>query len=449
MTYVVCVSEKVAIYARQSIDKAEGIDRQKARCLALCEARAYSVAEIYEDNEVSATRARGASTAWARMLADIETGRIDVVIAVDIDRLLRRMDDLLLLTKLKVKVLTVSGEIDLTTPDGEFRAHMLASIAQYETRQKGERQTRANAARVEAGRPVPGRRRYGYEPDNMTLREPEAQDLRDLYKAFLAGASIRSLARAREWRNVRVRETLQNPSYKGWVKHKNTAARSALIQAAVTEEDWDAAQVILADPTRKTTPGRTPKHLASGIAACGVCGEPMFYMRSYRCRANSAHPSILKRTLDALIGEEVFMWAVTAPEEKESRQVLDITRVLVETIRQRDAQQELYVIPGADRAKAAKELARLGGEIETAERELLKARSAELTSDILRQVRAGWWERRDVKEYTPNEEAALEAWGPYWEGLPVEARRAVVRRLFTVVVNPGRDAYERVVITPK
>ncbi|MEO7017318.1 MAG: recombinase family protein, partial [Leifsonia sp.] len=183
----VASTKRVALYFRQSLDVQEGIDRQRARCRALAEARGWSIFDEYTDNDTSATKARGQGTAWARMLADAAAQKFDVVVAVDLDRLLRTVRDLLTLTETGAKVLTVDGEIDLTTADGEFRATMLAGIARFEARRKGERQKRANAARAAAGKRSGGRRPFGYDSDGFTVRESEAEAVRDGYSALLAG----------------------------------------------------------------------------------------------------------------------------------------------------------------------------------------------------------------------------------------------------------------------
>jgi site-specific DNA recombinase len=44
-----------AVYARQSIDVAEGVDRQVQQCRALIEARGWTVGAILRDNETSAS----------------------------------------------------------------------------------------------------------------------------------------------------------------------------------------------------------------------------------------------------------------------------------------------------------------------------------------------------------------------------------------------------------
>ncbi len=103
---------RAAIYMRQSLDrdnKQEGIARQRERCLEEIRRRAWTPAGEYIDNDVSATKVRGSGTAWHRLITDVKAGRIDVVVAVDQDRLLRGIRDLLTLIELGEKITTVDG----------------------------------------------------------------------------------------------------------------------------------------------------------------------------------------------------------------------------------------------------------------------------------------------------------------------------------------------------
>jgi len=45
------------VYVRQSVERAEGIQRQLARCRALVDGQGWTIAEEFEDNAVSATKA--------------------------------------------------------------------------------------------------------------------------------------------------------------------------------------------------------------------------------------------------------------------------------------------------------------------------------------------------------------------------------------------------------
>src|SRR5688572_25511810 len=80
-----------AIYVRISLD-AEGtglgVKRQLADCAALADRLGWTVVGTYEDNDVSATSGK-ARPAYARMLRDVEHGRVGAVVVWDVDRLTR------------------------------------------------------------------------------------------------------------------------------------------------------------------------------------------------------------------------------------------------------------------------------------------------------------------------------------------------------------------------
>lgn len=186
---------RVAVFTRQSKGDPDGIERQLPRARKLAEFRGWTVVHTHADDGPSASKQRGPGTQWARMLADANAGRIDTVIAVDLDHLLRTTLDLNVPMDHNVMAVTVDGEIDLSTSGGEFRATMLASIARFEVRRKGERQSRGQVQRAQQGRPPKGTRPLGYATDGSIIAA-EAAAVRELFR-FLAiedGPSIAALA---------------------------------------------------------------------------------------------------------------------------------------------------------------------------------------------------------------------------------------------------------------
>lgn len=309
-------TQRAALYFRQSLDVQEGIERQRFRCRALAQSRGWEIVDEYEDNDTSASKARGANTAWARLVADAETGKFDVVIAVDLDRLLRTIRDLVTLTDTGAKVLTVDGEIDLTTADGEFRATMLAGIARFEARRKGERQKRATAQAASKGRRTGGRRPFGYDNDGLTLRPVEADAIKSGFSSMLSGVPLAAIARdwnARglvtgqkryspahkgepsPWQAYSVRMVLTNPRYMGKRSHLGEIVADAEWPAIVDESTWQAVNAVLRNPSRQSAPKRG-KYLLSGLARCGVCDAPVHAggsarrgVPAYRCSGSNGH----------------------------------------------------------------------------------------------------------------------------------------------------------------
>jgi site-specific DNA recombinase len=353
---------RAAIYARQSVAE-EGqtgkVDQRHAtqitRCRALAELRGWTVVREYQET-ASATSIRGPKSEWAAMLAGVEAHDFDVVIAVDLDRLLRTTRDLTKLIDLHAKVVTVDGEIDLSSADGEFRATMLAGIARFEGRRKAERMVRANMTRRESGVPTAGRVPYAYvgikaadrerdelgRPIAYEVDDSKATFVRQAYQLLLAGETLGAICRTINeagsvtngapkqgkpgvpWRPSSLRRMLLSPYYAALVPPAMPGGRaydqSVIERADCTEgawpaivsvEEWQAAQSTLLQPARRSNKGGVArKWLLSGLALCGVCGEPVRAgggeagIHSYRCRS-MAHFMRRGEALDAYVEELV------------------------------------------------------------------------------------------------------------------------------------------------
>lgn len=445
----------VAIYARQSEDVSEGVERQLARCRALVASRGWGVAREYVDNDTSASKERRNGTAWAEMLVDLERKTADVVVAVDIDRLLRSTRDLVRITETGARVLTVDGEIDLTTADGEFRASMLASLARFEVRRKSERQRRANEARAAKGRPTPGRRRYGYEVDGITPREPEAAIVRRMFQHVADGGSLRSLAIAlrdegvdptpgRSWSTGRVRYILTNPAYGGSLHRFGEALPSEIIEPVVAPALAEEVRAILADEARRVTPGPKPRYLASGLASCGICGGLLFNLaKAYRCKADSSHPTIKREFLDDRLRREVALAFLTTPRDLLPGQRSAELAPLLADLHRNDAAASATA---ADRDE--------GLLSPTAARERLVALrderlAIEAKLDAARVERSASASLADVAADLLGEAASVplgDVFGPMADAvaarfaeLDIDRQRDTVRGLLSVELHPGRD----------
>lgn len=296
-----------------------GIATQRERTTKLIEAREWELVGEYVDNSVSASKERGKGTAWHDMLTAAKRGDFDMIVAVDLDRLLRQTADLARLIETGAKVVTVDGEIDLSTADGEFRATMLAGIARFEVRRKSERTVRANQQRREQGIPLRTLKVLGYTPDGMRVVEEEAEAIRTSYTDFLSGVTLRRIShdlndhgyttsKKRPWQTHSVRGVLANPRNAGLILHHETGELYPSNAPAIVSMDvWKAAQEKLADPSRRTAPGAKPKWLLSGLALCGRCGSTNIRVGktttgvpAYRCN-DHAHLSRKAEPIDEFV----------------------------------------------------------------------------------------------------------------------------------------------------
>jgi site-specific DNA recombinase len=335
---------RAAIYLRISQDREGeefGIGTQRRRTRQLAEARGWDVLAEYTDNSVSASKKRGPGTAWHEMLRAAERGEFDLIVAVDLDRLLRQTSDLNDLIATGAKVVTVDGEIDLSTADGEFRATMLAGIARFEVRRKSERQRRANQQRREQGMPFHHPARLlGFSSDGMEVIEDEAEDVRAMFEQFLDGRGYGAIARSlrdkgrvsgqgRPFNSDTVRYALRNPRYVGMIAHQETGELyEGAFPAIVSQETWDAVQLKLSDPARKVTPGPQPRWMLSGLMTCGKCRETRCVVkkndsgrRRYVCRG-CLGSSVYQEEADEYVNG-VMVRILSSPEAMRARLVED------------------------------------------------------------------------------------------------------------------------------
>ena len=191
--------ERAGVYVRISSDVL-GVARQETDCRRLAEQRGWPVLEVYVDNDVSAFSGKP-RPAYRRMLNDIGSGRIDLVVAWHGDRLHRSPLELEtfigLIESTGCQVATVqSGELDLTTPSGRLNARVVGSFARYESEHKSKRVRRKLEENAIAGKHHGGSRPYGWQNNRVTLDLAEAANVRKAIDLLLAGNSMRATVAA-------------------------------------------------------------------------------------------------------------------------------------------------------------------------------------------------------------------------------------------------------------
>ena len=187
------------IYARISSDPkgaAVGVTNQEAECRALAERLGWVVTAVYVDNDISAYSGKP-RPGYRAMLEAVKAGQVRAVLAWNPDRLHRRASELepfiALAEAHDLAIQTVkSGDVDLTTPNGRMVARMLGAAAQAEVENTRDRIKAAKDAAAKAGKYRGGPRPFGYDDDGMTVREDEAEVVREATAAVLARPAVQA-----------------------------------------------------------------------------------------------------------------------------------------------------------------------------------------------------------------------------------------------------------------
>lgn len=348
---------RVAVYVRISDDKAgdaHGVTKQRALNLARAEREGWVIVpdgdrDVFEDNSISAYSGKR-RPAYERLLAAIEAGLVDVVLAWAPDRLhrhpreLETFIDLIVAHGVEVKTIT-AGDWDLSTEEGQLTARQLGSIARYESAVKSRR-ARAEVERRAAAGLVHGQTRtYGLSCERVgrervwQIEEAEAAVIREAAERVLAGESALSITRdlnRREipspkggiWRPQSLRVILISARVAGWREHRAGRGRSEAAAYGGGEftapAEWPAIldrptverlRRRLADPSRQRGPSGRTYLLSGGLARCAACGANLAGQmnsgrREYRCSVSGGGCGNVQIGADGI--EEYVVEAVRA-----------------------------------------------------------------------------------------------------------------------------------------
>src|SRR6202049_1856685 len=197
---------RCAIYTRRSSE--EGLEQefnslhaQREACEAYIQSQRHegwiSLAQAYDDGGLS-----GATIdppALQQLLADIQAGRVDIVVCYKVDRLTRALADFAKIVEIfdakGVSFVSVTQQFNTTTSMGRLTLNVLLSFAQFEREVTGERIRDKIAASKKKGMWMGGVPPLGYEcRDHKLIVIPrEAETVQHIFRRYAALGSVRLL----------------------------------------------------------------------------------------------------------------------------------------------------------------------------------------------------------------------------------------------------------------
>jgi len=303
-------SLRCAIYTRKSTE--EGLEqhfnslhaqRESAEAYIASQRQAGWVAleQHYDDGGFS-----GASLerpALKELLADIEAGKIDVVVVYKVDRLSRSLLDFARLISVfdqrGVNFVSVTQDFNTTTSLGRLTLNILLSFAQFERELISERTRDKLGAARRKGKWIGGIPVLGYDVDpqggRLVVNPAEGECVREIFRiadqtGSLAGTLKKINAcglttkdwtsrtgihrKGRPFAKGILRALLGNVLYKGCIRHKGTVYPGE--QAALVEEElWERVNERLLHNGRHQAgrPHAKQEALLAGLVYCGQCGS--------------------------------------------------------------------------------------------------------------------------------------------------------------------------------
>ncbi len=291
---------RCAVYTRKSSEEGleqsfNSLDAQQEACEAYIRSQKHegwrSAGSPYDDGGYSGGSMDRPDL--QRLLADIEAGKIDIIVVYKVDRLTRSLMDFAKMVEMfdrkGVSFVSVTQQFSTTTSMGRLTLNMLLSFAQFEREVTGERIRDKIAASKRKGLWMGGLPPLGYDPDERTLKinEAEAATVRtvfDLYRRFGNVARVKEESdrlqlrtKRREWSNGKVSgcqplnrghiyHLLSNPIYIGMITHKGELYKGQHT-AIIDQVIWNAVRALMSDQTspRQQHDPNSPGSLLTGL----------------------------------------------------------------------------------------------------------------------------------------------------------------------------------------
>jgi site-specific DNA recombinase len=271
--------------------------------------------EDYADNDLSAFKDGVVRPGFERLLVDLDAGVIDGIVCYDLDRLVRRPDDLERLIGIydraraqgrQVLFASAQGSIDLGSEDGIAMARIMVAFANKASRDTARRVKLKHAENRDFKRPVGGHRAFGWQwvrtaagvrlPD--LIEEAEAGLIRRTAGQIISadGASWAKIAedwntagfkspQGRAWVKQTVKQVMTSPRLAGYLVHKGQIAAHSqtgqLIRGVhpqlLSDDSYEALLRVAGPDLTGVTVGQdgVRRYLLAGLVVCGECGAKM------------------------------------------------------------------------------------------------------------------------------------------------------------------------------
>ena len=315
---------RVAAYCRVSTDDEEQLTSYEAQqnyyTDKIMTNKEWTMAGIFADEGITGTSARKRPE-FLKMVHLCKQKKIDIVLTKSISRFARNTVDCLnyirALKALGIAVIFEKENINTLETDSEILITMLGAFAQAESESISQNVRWGKRQAMREGKAsIQFKKMYAFErgeDGNLQIIPDQAEEVQNMYRQFLAGASLRMIKEDLKSRNITnakgdtdwtitaIRGILSNEKYCGDVLLQKTYISDCISKKVikntgqlpmylvqnhhagiVDRKTYDAAQAELArrnagkSPSKKTAPtgltSYTSKYALSERLVCGECG---------------------------------------------------------------------------------------------------------------------------------------------------------------------------------
>ena len=319
------VRKRLALYTRVStIEQSEegySIDEQERLLMSWAEKNNYEVYKCYSDRGLSGKDIKN-RPALKELLKDAEEKKFDMVISWKINRISRKLADVLkivdILEKNDITFKSYSEPFETDTPAGKMQFQMMALIGEFERGTIAQNVKMGMCAKAKAGEWCGGRV-LGYDlipvenqegakrrKTKLTINEIEARSVRLIFNEYSNGKGYKAITnqlnklgyktkKGNDFSVGSIREILTNPVYIGKVRYNvrqnwsekrrrninaNPIITDGVHEPIIDEVLWDKVQAIMESKKGKPSRIYDGEYPLTGILRCPKCGAGMVISRT-------------------------------------------------------------------------------------------------------------------------------------------------------------------------
>ena len=315
----------VAIYSRVStIEQAEegySIDEQERLLIEWCKKMDYEVYKCYADRGISGKDIKS-RPALKELLSDAEEKKFQMVISWKINRISRKLEDVLKIVNLlennNISFKSYSEPFETNTPAGKMQFQIMALIGEFERGTIAQNVKMGMCAKARAGEWCGGRV-LGYDlvqmekqpgakrtKTKLVINEKEAEAVRFIFNEYGNRKGYKAITnqlnklgyktkKGNDFSVGSIREILTNPVYIGKVRYNvrqnwsekrrrninaNPIITDGVHEPIIDEVLWDKVQAIMESKKGKPSRIYDGEYPLTGILRCPKCGAGMVISRT-------------------------------------------------------------------------------------------------------------------------------------------------------------------------
>ena len=319
------IKKKVAIYVRVStieqVEEGYSIDEQDRLLREYCERQGWDIYRTYSDRGISGKDIKHRPE-LKQMLKDSDEKKFDMVLVWKINRLSRKLADVLKMVELfdknNVTFKSYSETFDTDSPSGKMQLQMMALIGEFERGTIAQNVKMGIIAKAKSGKhcggivlgynivPVEGSINKKRKETKLVINEKEAESVRLIFNEYSNGKGYKAITsklnrlgyktkRGNNFSVGSIRDILTNPIYIGKIRYNvrqnwsekrrrninpNPIIVDGIHDKIIDEELWDKVQKIMESKKGKPKRIYDGEYPLTGILKCPVCGAGMVIMRT-------------------------------------------------------------------------------------------------------------------------------------------------------------------------